>query len=66
MVNFAATGNPNDGGRERRGLHDWPALHSAEPKVIEVGDAFRPIPVAGSAAKYAFIKAWLESQAVDW
>jgi hypothetical protein len=36
--------------------------------VMEVGDAFSPIPipVAGSGAKYAFIKTWLESQTVDW
>jgi hypothetical protein len=38
--------------------------------VMEVGDAFGPIPipipVAGSGAKYAFIKTWLESQTVDW
>jgi carboxylesterase type B len=66
VVNFAATGNPNDGGHQRRGLHDWPALRSTEPMVMEVGDAFGPIPVAGSQAKYEFIKKWLESQTMDW
>jgi hypothetical protein len=34
--------------------------------VMEVGDAFGPIPVAGSRAKYAFIETWLESPTVDW
>jgi carboxylesterase type B len=64
VVNFATTGDPNRG--HRHGRPYWPALRSASPTVMEVGDAFHPITAADSPAKYQFIKRWLETQTVDW
>ncbi len=48
-ANFATTGDPNG-----TGLPRWPEVDAATAMTMEVGDAFRPIPVAGSAAKLAF------------
>ena len=40
-ANYAATGNPNG-----PGLPTWPAYDPKSPRVMELGDAFRTIPVA--------------------
>lgn len=63
IVDFAATGSPN--GRDHRQPR-WPQLDSAKPAVMEVGNAFRPIPAASTQARYEFIKRWLESQPKNW
>jgi para-nitrobenzyl esterase len=57
LANFAATGNPNGDT-----LPNWPALNTGEPKAMELGDSFAVIPAADSDAKFAFLKAYLESQ----
>ena len=48
-ANFAATGNPNG-----KGLPPWPAVSKDAPQTMEVGDAFRPIPLAGTPERIAF------------
>ncbi len=48
-ANFAATGNPNG-----KGLPPWPAVTREGPQTMEVGDAFRPIPIAGTPERIAF------------
>ena len=42
-ANYVATGNPNG-----VGLPTWPAYDPKSPTVMELGDAFRPIPAATS------------------
>ena len=70
VANFAATGNPNHAAgphhRRRANLPHWAKLQNAEPVVMEIGDAYRTIPVADSPAKHRFIKRWLESQTIDY
>jgi len=51
VVNFATTGNPNDAGLPR-----WRALDVADPGVMEIGDSFERIPLAGTEAKLDFFK----------
>jgi carboxylesterase type B len=48
-ANFAATGNPNG-----KGLATWPAVTKDAPQTMEVGDDFRPIPIAGTRARIEF------------
>jgi para-nitrobenzyl esterase len=48
-ANFAATGNPNG-----KGLPAWPAATNDAPQTMEVGNGFRPIPIAGTAARIEF------------
>jgi hypothetical protein len=48
--------------RDPADLAHWPALLTGKPIVMEVGDAFRTIPVADSQAKLKFIEKWLDSQ----
>jgi carboxylesterase type B len=43
-VNFVATGDPNG-----KGLAAWPAIDPASPVTMELGDHYRPIPVADKA-----------------
>ena len=43
-VNFVATGNPNG-----KGLASWPAIDPASGVTMELGDHYRPIPVADKA-----------------
>ena len=43
-ANYAATGNPNG-----PGLPEWPAYDPKSPRVMELGSAFAPIPVAEPA-----------------
>jgi para-nitrobenzyl esterase len=50
-VNFAATGNPNG-----KGLPQWFSVAEKPGMTMEVGDDFRPIPVAGDAAKLDFFQ----------
>ena len=48
-ANFAATGNPSG-----KGLPAWPAVKKDPPQTMEVGDDFRPIPIASTPARIAF------------
>jgi para-nitrobenzyl esterase len=48
-ANFVATGNPNG-----KGLPAWPAVSKDAAQTMEVGDAFRPIPIAGTPERIAF------------
>jgi carboxylesterase type B len=43
-VNFVMTGDPNG-----KGLAAWPAIDPASATTMELGDHFRPIPVADKA-----------------
>ena len=47
-ANFVKTGDPNG-----KGLAKWQAVGS-KPATMELGDAFGPIDVAGSEAKFKF------------
>jgi carboxylesterase type B len=55
-ANFVATGNPNG-----PGLPVWPAFNPKSPTVMELGDAFAPIPVA-SPDKLDFWKRFFQTQ----
>jgi carboxylesterase type B len=50
-VNFATKGDPNG-----RGLPHWPAANGHSALTMQLGDATRPIPVAGSELKLNFWK----------
>jgi para-nitrobenzyl esterase len=52
-ANFVKTGDPNG-----KGLAKWPAV-SSKPATMELGDAFGPIDVAGSEAKFKFWESML-------
>jgi para-nitrobenzyl esterase len=52
-ANFALHGDPNG-----KGLVTWPAV-SEKAETMEIGDNPGPIPVAGSAEKYAFWEKFL-------
>ncbi len=62
VANFAATGNPNDPGRGGHALPAWPDLRTSRPTVMELGVAFESIGAADDAAKFTFLKNYLESQ----
>ncbi|MFK0171509.1 carboxylesterase/lipase family protein [Streptomyces sp. NPDC090306] len=57
LVNFAAHGDPNG-----RGLPAWPALRTSRAVTLELGAPTKTIDSADSPAKFAFLKAYLESQ----
>ena len=48
-ANFAATGNPNG-----KGLPPWPAVSPDARRTMEVGDDFRPVPIAATPARIEF------------
>jgi para-nitrobenzyl esterase len=52
-ANFIAHGNPNG-----KGLAAWPPVGNP-PEVMEVGNDFKQVPVAGSRAKFAFWRSFL-------
>ena len=54
-VNFATHGDPNG-----KGVAHWQPVGS-EPEAMEVGDDFKPVPVAGSHAKFEFWKSFLST-----
>jgi para-nitrobenzyl esterase len=68
-ANFAATGDPNGNASARNasarnasarnasarnGLAAWPAVTKDAPQTMEVGDDFRPIPLAATPARIEF------------
>lgn len=55
-ANYIKTGNPNG-----PGLAEWPEWDLTKPQVMELGDAFRPIPVA-SPEKLDFWRRYFNSQ----
>jgi para-nitrobenzyl esterase len=50
-VNFATSGEPNG-----TGLPRWPAVTADKAQTMEVGAAFRVIPIAGSPARIEFFR----------
>ncbi|CAN8104790.1 unnamed protein product [Discula destructiva] len=52
-VNFISTGDPNG-----EGLPNWPSNSAEDPVIMEVGDAWSPVPVADSASKLDFVEEW--------
>ncbi len=52
-VNFVTRGDPNG-----KGVAHWQPV-GGQPKIMEVGDDFRPVPVAASQAKFEFWKSFL-------
>lgn len=55
-ANIIANGNPNG-----KGLPEWPRYDPAQPRVMELGDHFAPIPVA-APEKVAFWREFYQSQ----
>jgi para-nitrobenzyl esterase len=55
-ANFAKTGNPNG-----VGLPQWPPINVSDPKVMELGDHFGPMPVADTL-RFDFWKRFFASQ----
>lgn len=55
-VNFVTTGDPNG-----PGLAPWPAIDRSGPVTMELGDHYRPIPVADTA-RLEQLKAFFASQ----
>jgi carboxylesterase type B len=53
-VNFATSGDPNG-----KGLPRWPAVSPEAATTMEVGDHFRPIPVASSPERLEFYRRFL-------
>jgi para-nitrobenzyl esterase len=53
-ANFAAAGDPNG-----KGLPHWPSFAEKPDQTMNVGDAFAPIPLAGSADKLRLLQAIL-------
>jgi carboxylesterase type B len=53
-ANFAAKGDPNGAG-----LPHWPSVAERPDATMNVGDAFAPIPLAGSADKLRLLRALL-------
>ncbi|WP_240953948.1 carboxylesterase family protein [Sphingomonas sp. G-3-2-10] len=56
-ANIIIKGDPNG-----PGLPLWPAYDAAKPQVMEVGDAFGPVPVASSPERFEFWKRFFASQ----
>ncbi|MBV9158549.1 MAG: carboxylesterase family protein [Acidobacteriaceae bacterium] len=52
-ANFVTHGDPNG-----KGVAGWQPVDN-RPEVMEVGDDFKPVPVAGSQAKFDFWKSFL-------
>jgi para-nitrobenzyl esterase len=55
-VNFVATGDPNGSG-----LAAWPAIDPANPATMELGDHYRPIPIADKA-RFELLKKFFAGQ----
>ena len=53
-ANFAATGDPNG-----KGLAHWPSVSESPDTTMNVGDTFKPIPLAGSADKLRLLQTLL-------
>jgi carboxylesterase type B len=56
-ANFIKTGDPNG-----PGLAHWPSVSEKPGMVMEVGDKFGPIFVAGDKAKQEFMEKYLTSK----
>ena len=59
-VNFATTGNPSG-----KGLPPWPAVTKEAPQTMEVGDDFRPIPLAATPARIASVVEEQETRRIE-
>ncbi len=55
-ANFIRTGSPNG-----KGLPHWPSEKEKPATSFEIGDKYQPIPVAGDAAKQAFLEKALKT-----
>jgi len=56
-VNFATAGDPNG-----KGLPVWPAVSPDSSVTMELGQQFKPIPIAGDAAKLEFFTRYLRGR----
>ena len=56
-ANFAAGGDPNG-----KGLPAWPAVTADKAETMEVGDQFRPLPVAGTPERIEFFRRFLSTR----
>ena len=56
-ANFAASGDPNG-----KGLPTWPAVTATTAETMEVGEAFRAIPIAATQARVEFFRRFLSRQ----